>query len=78
MKNTLLLALGALAALLMALALCSASYRCGIRHALTDSIIYTTERYDPNDPDENATDGYDLTIYIELDGNTYAHGMIQG
>lgn len=51
----------------------------GVRHALEDSIIWTVERYDPENPEETAReDGTDQTIYIELDGNLYEHGMFQG
>ena len=56
-----------------------AGYTAGIDHAMNDSIIYTVECYDPNNPDENARpDGTDQTIYIEIDGTTYEHGMYQG
>ena len=51
----------------------------GIEHAMYDSIIYTVECYDPDNPYENARpDGTDQTIYIEIDGTTYEHGMYQG
>ena len=51
----------------------------GIRHAIEDSVIYTVECYDPDDPYANARpDGTDQTIFIELDGERYEHGMYQG
>lgn len=51
----------------------------GVRHALADATIYTVECYTPDDPERNARpDGTDQTIYIELDGTTYEHGMYQG
>ena len=51
----------------------------GIRHAVEDSVIFTVECYDPENPYENARDdGTDQTIWIELDGETYEHGMFQG
>ena len=65
-----------LAALLAAFGFGRAS---GIRHAIQDSTIWTVECYNPENPDENArTDGTDQTIYIDLDGNLYEHGMYQG
>ena len=57
----------------------AAGRAAGIKHAIEDSIIWTVECYDPNNPDENARpDGTDQTIYIELDGELYEHGMFQG
>ncbi len=50
----------------------------GIRHAVEDSEIWTVERYDPEHPEESAWDGYDQKIFINLDGQLYEHGMIQG
>ena len=50
----------------------------GIRHAIEDSQIWTVDRYDPDDPEESSWNGYDQKIFIDLDGETYAHGMIQG
>ena len=78
MKHFIWYAIGALAAIAMALAIYTTAYNRGVQHAICDSTIYTVECYDPNDPYANATDEYDQTIYIELDGDTYAHGMIQG
>lgn len=55
------------------------SYNAGVQHAISDSIIWTVECYDPQNPYENVRpDGTDQTIYIELDGNIYEHGMYQG
>ena len=57
----------------------SAGFSAGISHAITDSVIWTVECYDPLDPYANARDdGTDQTIYIELDGELYEHGMFQG
>ena len=50
----------------------------GVYHAITDSVIYTVEVYNPENPEENAWNGYDQTIYIELDNQTWVHGMYQG
>lgn len=67
------------AALLIASGIYTAGRREGIRHALDDSCIWTVERYNPENPDETARpDGTDQTIYIELDGDLYEHGMYQG
>ena len=67
------------AALLIALAIYQAGRREGIRHAIEESCIWTVECYDPENPDENARDdGTDQTIFIELDGDLYEHGMYQG
>ena len=69
----------AVAALLAAAALFAAGRQEGIRHAIEDSCIWTVECYDPDNPEENARqDGTDQTIYIDLDGNLYEHGMYQG
>lgn len=50
----------------------------GIRHAIEDSEIWTVDRYDPENPAASAWNGFDQLIYIELDGQLYEHGMIQG
>lgn len=55
-----------------------ASYHAGIRHAIEDSEIWTVTCYNPDNPEESAWNGYDQLIYIELDGELYAHGMYQG
>ena len=62
---------------LLACAFC-AGRREGIRHAIEDSEIWTVTCYNPDNPDESAWNGYDQLIYIELDGELYAHGMYQG
>ena len=49
----------------------------GIRHAIEDSEIYATERYDPDRPEASEWNGYDLRVYIEIDGKTYEHGVYQ-
>ena len=67
------------AALLIAAAMDQAGRRGGVRHAIEDSCIWTVECYDPENPYENARDdGTDQTIFIELDGDLYEHGMYQG
>jgi len=56
-----------------------AGYDDGVLHAIEDSVIWTVELYDPQNPNQNARpDGTDQTIYIELDGELYEHGMYQG
>lgn len=73
-----LLAIAAALAIIAAASF-AAGRTAGIRHAVEDSIIWTVELYDPENPDENARpDGTDQTIYIELDGELYEHGMYQG
>ena len=68
-----------LAAVLIAAVSFAVGRRVGISHAITDSCIWTVERYDPDEPDANCReDGLDQTIFIELDGELYEHGMIQG
>ena len=49
----------------------------GKRHAIEDSIIWTVNCYDPDNPEASAWNGYDQLIYIELDDNLYQHGMYQ-
>ena len=49
----------------------------GIRHAIEDSEIYATERYDPDRPEASEWNGYDLRVFIDLDGKTYEHGVYQ-
>lgn len=49
----------------------------GQRHAIEDSIIWTVDCYNPDDPDASAWNGYDQLIYIELDDQLYQHGMFQ-
>lgn len=66
-----------IAALLVILAAYTMGHQEGIRHALEDSIIWTVDVYNPDNPDESAWNGYDQLIYIELDNNLYTHGMIQ-
>lgn len=70
----------AIAAIIAALLLVyHAGHREGVRHAIEDSCIWTVECYNPANPRENErNDGTDQTIYIELDGDLYEHGMIQG
>lgn len=53
-------------------------YAAGVLHVIEDSEIWTTERYDPEDPDSSAWGEYDQRIIIELDGELYEHGMYQG
>ena len=67
------------AILTVAIASFAAGRASGVRHAIEDSIVFTVECYDPENPDENLRpDGCDQTIYIELDGECYEHGMYQG
>ena len=65
-------------ALILVTAAFLAGRRSGIDHALMDSEIWTVTRYNPEDPEESAWNGYDQEIFINLDGWTYSHGMIQG
>ena len=62
---------------LLAFAFC-AGRREGVRHAIEDSEIFTVTRYNPDVPEESAWGEYDQCIYIDLDGQIYAHGMYQG
>lgn len=55
-----------------------AAYNAGIQHAITDSVIFTVDCYDPDNPDDSAWNGYDQLIYITLDNVIYEHGMYQG
>ena len=68
--KTITLAAVIIAALILA-------YKAGIRHAIEDSVIWTVDLYNPDDPESSAWNGYDQLIYINLDGELYEHGMIQ-
>lgn len=50
----------------------------GIQYAIENMELWTVDRYDPDAPEESAWNGYDQRIFIDLDGQTYEHGMIQG
>lgn len=69
----------AILCIIAALCIWASAYTAGIRHAICDSCIWTVECYNPENPEENSrTDGTDQTIYIELDGELWEHGMYQG
>lgn len=55
-----------------------AGYDDGILHAIESMEIWTGDRYDPENPDASAWNGYDQQIFINLDGQIYEHGMYQG
>ena len=69
-------------AILMILVLCAAMFVAGradgVRHAIEDSVIWTVDIYDPDNPSASACGIYDQLIYIDLDGESFAHGMYQG
>ena len=79
----------ALAALLCAAAIAAGTYHAGragaycagyadgVQHAIEDSIIFTVDVYNPDAPEESAWGEFDQLIYIELDDETYVHGMYQ-
>ena len=54
-----------------------AGYREGKRHVIEDSIIWTVEVYDPGN-DAYPLEDYDQIICIDIDGDLYEHGMVQG
>lgn len=62
---------------LVIIALMFASFIAGELHVIYDAIIYTTDCYDPQDPTASMYGKYDQRIFIELDGNTFEHGMYQ-
>lgn len=49
----------------------------GIQHVINDSTIYTTERYNPDDPEASEWNGYNQRILIVVDDITYEVGMHQ-
>ena len=55
-----------------------AGFSHGVRHVIEDSEIWTVDRYDPDDPESSAWNGFDQRIFITLDGETYMHGVYQG
>lgn len=65
------------ATLILCACLYCAGRAAGIRHAIEDAQIWTVDRYDPDAPEESAWNGYDQRIFIDLDGQTYEHGMYQ-
>lgn len=77
MKKTLCIIAALLAAAVIAGAW-SAGRAAGIRHAIEESVIWTVDVYNPDDPESSAWGEYDQAIYIDLDGETYIHGMYQG
>lgn len=55
-----------------------AGFDDGILYAIENMELWTVEVYNPDNPAETLRpDGYDLTIYIELDGEIYEHGATQ-
>ena len=53
-----------------------AGFDDGIEWAMENMKIYSCERYDPDNPEETLReDGYDQTVYIDLGGLTYEHGL---
>ena len=68
---------GITAALLLIIGAFYVGRLAGIRHAIRDAEIWTVDCYNPLDPGASEWNGYDQRIMIELDGETYEHGMIQ-
>ena len=56
----------------------TAGHSDGMRHAIEDSEIYAVECYNPADPAASEWNGYDLRVFIDIDGETYEHGVYQG
>ena len=52
-------------------------YYYGIQHVINDSVIYTTERYNPDDPEASEWNGFNQRILIVVDDITYEVGMHQ-
>lgn len=74
MKKTLAI----IAALILILTAYILGHQEGKRHAIEDSIIWTVDVYNPDDPEASAWNGFDQLIYIELDDQLFEHGMYQG
>ena len=72
----------ALAIFALFVAVAAAAYHLGHNagklHAITESCIWTVDRYDPEAPEESAWGEFDQLIYIEIDGEIWEHGMFQG
>lgn len=64
--------------LVLILAAYQAGHKDGVKHAIEDSEIWTVDVYTPGHPELSEWNGYDQLIYIDLDGETYMHGMYQG
>ena len=77
MKKIICIIAALLAAAAIAAGAWSAGRAAGIRHAIEDSEIWTVDVYNPDDPESSAWGEYDQIIYIDLDGDTYEHGMYQ-
>lgn len=58
-----------IAVIIIAVMLVACGYANGVHHAIVDSEMYITEIT----PEEGKP--YDLTVYVDLDGQTYAHEM---
>ena len=55
-----------------------AGFNDGIQYAIENMELWTVECYDPENPSETLRpDGYDMTVYVELDGQIYEHGITQ-
>lgn len=56
------------------------AYKQGRLDAIYEMEVFTVDLYDPENPQCYYIDNkcYDQIIYIELDGEIYTHGMIQG
>lgn len=75
MRHNIMLALAALVLVLLAFA---AGRQAGIRHTVTDMEVYAVDLYVPDNPAASEWQGYDMQIYIDLDGRTYSHGLYVG
>lgn len=68
-----------IAALALALlyAIFSFGFRVGCVHAIKEAEYWTVEVFDPADPAASFWQGYDLQIFVDLDGETYERGLMQ-
>lgn len=53
-------------------------YAAGIEHVIASGDWWTVDRYDPDNPESSAWNGYDQRIFLTIDGVTYTLGMLQG
>ena len=66
-----------LVAVAVALMLLFIGYRIGVHRAIFESHIWTVDVFDPYATPADRWNGYDLRIFVNLDGQQYMTGLVQ-